>query len=192
MSASSRFAWAGLSLGIVFAAAGFAGETDASKGPTLQLKFPEVPGWKLGERHNYDDPSDGYSVPYKAPDGTTMTVYVYNRNLKTIPDGIDSDAYKSELAGAKAQLEDARKLGYYTSVEETGDSETLIGTLKARRFSFILGTKERKLASDLWLAIHKNHFIKLRCTRNAATETSDKSIAKLLEALGEFFKGADK
>src|SRR5205823_10753372 len=87
--------------------------------PGPKIDWPDVKGFDRGKPRTFPQAALGYSIAYNGP-GVVASVYVYDKGLKKIPDGVTSDVVKAEMKQAAGDLELARKQGLYTKVKEVG------------------------------------------------------------------------
>ena len=189
-----RLLSASLTLGLLVAVFAVPCAADDKKDVEKPVKFnfPDVKGWKRGEIRPYPEKAAGYSVAYNSDDGITVTVYVYDRGLKEIPNDLTSAVVKEQFKGAKDAIYEAMKLKYYESVKELKSDEGTLGKKdrapKTLTASFELGTKQGLVLSDIHVTVYENHFIKLRCTRpKDSAEKTQKSLDTLLDEMGVLF-----
>ena len=167
---------------------------DDPKLPGPKIDFPDIDGFTRGKVQTYNQPGLGYSFSYTTP-RIVVTLYVYNRDLKEIPDGVKSKVVKDEMKQVGLDLQEAKKQGLYKSIKEVGEEEVVsLGKDKdappARRRQFLVDrTKGGEKFSDAYLTGYKDHFIKLRITYDLEEKAeSDKKIAELLETVGSALK----
>jgi hypothetical protein len=164
--------------------AGFAGTTPRDFPP---LNFPDVEGYDKGEVHEYGGGA-GKSIPYNSKDGVVVTIYIYNRGLTKIPNGVSDDVRK-DMKGAKAAIKEAEKQGLYTKATELGkEEEVTLGKNgpKALRASFEIAAAKGDSLSDIYITGYQNYFIKIRCTRPKNTaEKTKPSMERLVSKLGD-------
>ena len=95
-------------------------QTTQYRHPATGLVFPDsVDGIIKGNVKDFEgtSPGLGVSVSYDRP-GITVTVYVYNLRLKSIPDDLSSPIFKNHFAQVMNDIYQVEKLGYYKSVKK--------------------------------------------------------------------------
>jgi hypothetical protein len=164
----------------------------ALPGPKIEL--PDVEGFTRSKIRAYQETGLGYSVAYSTP-AITVTLYVYNRNLNTIPDGPKSQIVQDELKQTTIDIDEAKRGGHYKSVKQVGGEEIVsLGKGRdaptARRRQFLVElTKNGEKLSDAYVTGYKDHFIKLRITYDLEGKAeSEKKIATLLDAIASALK----
>jgi hypothetical protein len=159
-------------------------EGKAAEGAGPKLSFPEVKGWVLSAPRPLPPESGGYSVGYNSVDKVAVTVYVYNRGLARVPDDLSAKEVQRELAGAKAAVLEAKRLGLYKEVREEESGQSSLGGRKEgpktlyARFRVQIGDQDN--VSEIYVMPYRNHFIKLRVTRPA---TAPESVRASLDRL---------
>ena len=165
------------------------------------LAFPaKLAGLTRSRVQTYGQQALGVSVGYSGEQLLKTDVYVYNKGIKEIPDGVDSKVVKDEIQQCVAEIKKMEQMGYYSSVAELASSIRVFGEdngqKKALCRSFVYQEERRtgvpspvKRKSYLLLTGYKNHFFKIRFTflieHEATGEQSLESflseIAKLLQ-----------
>jgi len=148
----------------------------------LGLNFPpQVASAQRGETHNFEKeyPGLGYSVEYRQPDWR-IDVYIYDLQKKSIPDGIDSDPVKQELARSKDEIYGVARSGRYTRVDFKSDYTIPDARQKPRLLCsvFAFGRQDASdLDSFLCVTGWKNRFVKFRLTtiQHAGSEPEARS-----------------
>ncbi|MDH3531183.1 MAG: hypothetical protein OEQ28_16610, partial [Acidobacteriota bacterium] len=172
-------------------AVGIAQEVDRP-GPTGTIRFPDVEGWERSQVYRYPLEELGYSVNYESTVGGKVTLYVYDKNLKSIPDGIEGMLFKDELKDAKNQIMKAVELRYYESADILKDDSITLGgengNVQALRMVIRLKTGGKNLTSEIYIFGYDNDFIKLRATRAEEIEgLQNRAITDLFAALDKLF-----
>lgn len=154
------------------------------------LNFPEVEGFERGEINQFEDPRAGYSLAYDSSEPKiTVTVYVYNRGLTSIPNGIESELAKAQVDEVEQALPEMVRRGHYTSFKRRGDGEKPFGISKALWRSFELGSAEGSLNSEVYVTAFQNSFIKVRGTYSTeSAEACEKKVTELIARLGEILQ----
>ncbi len=151
-------------------------------------------GWLAAGVHMYDQPGLGYSIRYAKDASQRLTLYVYDMNLPTIPNGPDNRFVKEQN---RATVDRRRRL-------QTEDRYEKVSTLKKSvtprswgdiRFSkatyeFIqpdLRSEKHsgKCRSESYITGYKNHFVKIRFTYDRETKCSAEEFIKALVQLME-------
>ncbi len=145
----------------------------------------EIEGLLLGEKHVYDEPGLGESVPYNG-DGIVVTLYIYNMDLDDLKDDPNHTRIKKELSNAIGDVKGAEELGVYARVK-IPDAATLLES--ENNFSFLsipisydqvqnMRTREAieplSRSSLIGMGIYKNHFIKLRYSFEPGEDQAEK------------------
>jgi hypothetical protein len=123
-----------------------------------------------------ENPGLGTTVYYNTP-GLKATLYIYNMGKKSIADGIDSPFIKDSFEGAKNDVKEAARLGYYklTSGMSSRSSYLILESksvpVLAAEFSY--QDKGQEFLSWLYMTGYKNQIIKLRVSHFKA----DKDLA---------------
>jgi hypothetical protein len=118
----------------------------------------------------------GHSVEYDAPHWT-VTVYIYDKKQKAIPEEVESGAISKEFEAAKGDIFRAEEKGYYSDVALNG--EFLLADLSGQNrfqcasFGFVhkkRGDVDSFLCVTSWLG----KFVKMRATadRSDGTESA--------------------
>jgi hypothetical protein len=150
--------------------------------------FPtEIAGFSRGDviDNRIHNKGLGHSIPYNRPD-VKATIYLYNNNMGSIPDGPTSDVVHQQFKQAISDVfRSAPQIGYddvqLAESYYVGDPETA--------HSFAIGEFEiqqggQELISHLCLTGHEGKFIKVRIT--AAAEAKQYQIHTLF--LSELLK----
>jgi hypothetical protein len=133
------------------------------------LTFPEkVADAKIGPARDFEtsDPGLGYGVKYEKP-GWAIDVFIYDLGRKSIPDDIDSDVLKAQIAQARGDILEQEKKGAYQQVRQTrshvvNDSRGR-GRFLCEDFSYVR-QPEGSVDSFLCLGGWHNKFVKFRLT----------------------------
>ena len=159
------------------------------EGAGFKMEFPEVEGWRHGEKRPLPSETGAFSVAYNSDNGIAVTVYVYTRGHRDIPPGVNSDLIRKEFADSKAGIQEAKRLGLYKSVVEKSSGEARLGdgpkAPLALHASYLVETARGEAKSDLYVMVYRGRFIKFRCTRPAGDNAArEKSLARLLSKFG--------
>jgi hypothetical protein len=150
--------------------------------------WPEVHGFTRQGPDFAPTPELGYSVLYSAKRGVTVTVYVYDRGVRGIPDGIDSQVVKTEAAQSFFEM-----LGspiWSETPEPAIDDEDSLGSHRQALpmlHQSAAGTDldGNDVQSHLYIRGGRGSFIKIRTTyRTALGKESEAMLANLWVALG--------
>ena len=138
--------------------------------PRMKLHFPG-PEFNLTWKQYYVPKQTlGYSLRYKLSNGK-LDLYVYNKNLKDIPDGV-STLVQNELKEAEMLVQIMQRKGVYQNVRKR--SETKLGQMKATGIhyvwnSFAYDHGESKYQQSITLVFGAfGQFFKLRYSGNDA------------------------
>jgi len=159
-------------------------------GSIEEIEFPTVDGWTRGEKQIIPDDGGGrgHVINYDSKTNGRVTVYIYTRGLKSIPDGLGK-LVEEELEGAKAAIRVVAGTGAYGEVKG-GKTETITlggdkGRVKSLRASYVFNRNGQVLNSEIYLFGYQDHFIKLRASRPASA--SNEAFAALLLSLDQLF-----
>ena len=159
---------------------------------TASIEFPEVEGWSASEIRNYPVKELGYSIGYNSETGGTVTIYVYDKGLKTIPDDLTHDLLKDEIEIAAKDIFKAKELGAYQKVKQEKSDQIVLGGTSGKtgalRRTFTIVVKERELTSEIYLFGFQNNFVKIRATRpKIEGETANAAVAALFAEIDGLF-----
>ena len=157
---------------------------------TSGILFPEVEGWDKSDKTTYPVLGLGYSYNYESADGGRVTIYVYDKRLSEIPDGVSNSAVKDEFKQVKNEISQFGKAGVYQNLKEAkSEIITLGGTsgkIKSLYALFYFTVKGQEMASELYIFGYKNNFIKIRATRPKSAVNS-RELANLLAEIDTVF-----
>lgn len=126
----------------------------------------------------YDDPELGYSLGYAAPNGTDLSVYVYDMGVADIPNGPDSALVAQQLTDAERGIAAS---GRYTQVQRLLEPPRL--SPHFAQYSHLLTTSAgQPIKSHTFVRGQSNRFIKVRVTGSAG-EALEPRVAAFLEQL---------
>lgn len=139
-----------------------------------ELQLPnEIKSLRFVDRTSYDDKRLGYSLRYQNENLVKADIYVYDKGIENLQDGIDSPQAASELASVGAVLQRMQQLGKYTDVREEESGKKKFDDLKVQ-FLWVQHSYKQapgegvaftgKRISDTFLLIHQGTFIKIRIT----------------------------
>jgi hypothetical protein len=135
------------------------------------LTIPDfVGGLSRGQLNDYEarSPGLGYSILFPSRSGWIVDVYIYDLQLKFIPDDIESSVVREQLTRARGAVFELGRRGSYANVQE--GSEFTIGRSGRTRFvcttfSYLRGEKrDLDVVSYLCLTSWNNKFVKIRMT----------------------------
>jgi hypothetical protein len=118
--------------------------------------------------HEAKSPGHGYSIRFPSRPGWIVDAYIYDFQLKFIPDDIESSVVREQLTRAKGGIFELGRRGSYANVQE--GSEFTIGRSGRTRFvcatfSYLRGEKrDLDVESYLCLTSWNNKFVKIRMT----------------------------
>jgi hypothetical protein len=163
----------------------------------VQITLPETIGaLKFKERQDYKKygPGLGYSVAY-ANRMSKVSIYVYDRELKDIPDGKEGKLVEQELKTAADDLKHAEKKGVYTNVKPMeGDlklPKTVLDKFAAAGYTYDItggGCKGYVLAAG-----YRGKIIKFRTTQYVVDgKTNDDEFHAFLEVVVKHFQPSEE
>lgn len=169
-----------------------AGEEPAA---ILESLPAELAGCERGKIHDYSQPGLGCSIAYKKQ-GLICTVYIYDLNEPNIGEALTDPVLQKAFEGARAELKEATKQGYYSNLEELDHGKTTLTSgeqvLRARYHM----TREKgadagwKVFSEIDVFGARNQIAKLRISGAVDNEaehlqTLEKLVPALIAALRE-------
>ena len=159
-----------------------------------EVFLPEIPGFKRGTPEHFKDPKLGYAVGYTSEHKLAVSIYVYNRGLTSIPEGL-SDLARNEAANAKGDVMSAEKTGFWKDVKVVREGDVKVGdkpdspgaamiemTMRSPKQE---GVAEMELNSTLYVTGYANLFVKIRCTGLANVKEHEAERQVMLKAMGE-------
>lgn len=153
---------------------------------TSGILFPEVEGWEKSDKTTYPVLGLGYSYSYESADGGRVTIYVYDKQLSSIPDGINNSTVKDEFNQVKNEISQFGKAGVYQNLKEAKNETITLGgaggKVKSLYALFYFSIRGQQMASEVYIFGYKNNFIKIRATRPKNNEKSQ----ELNNLLAEF------
>lgn len=112
----------------------------------------------------YQSPELGYSLGYVAPNGSQLSIYVYDMGIADIPDGVDSPLLQKELADAEQGIAVS---GNYSRVQRVVAPERLSPHFV--QYTHLLTTPDGEAVRSHTLVRGQNgRFVKLRVTGTEA------------------------
>jgi hypothetical protein len=174
-----------VAFGILAAAVGGAGAAVSFFG----LTFPDrVADAQIGPTHDFEttNPGLGYGVRYQKP-GWAIDVYIYDLGRAAIPDDVESDALKGQVAQAQGDVFQQQEKGNYAQVGVTGTRlmKDARGQARFRCEDFTYVRKnEGSVDSFLCLTGWNNKFVKFRLT----TRHDPRSAAEAQRFMQGWFK----
>jgi hypothetical protein len=141
------------------------------------------------ERNDYPESELGYSLRYQNDKLLKADIYVYDKGLKGLKDGISSQEIKAEMKSVFEGIQMMVEKGYYEDVEELKQGERIshphgIKFLWTRyRLRQIEGAEivyTGKRISDTFLLVKNGKFVKIRIT------TKESDLAEHEKEIGRF------
>lgn len=138
------------------------------------IHFSQVLGsLKFFERHEYEAKELGYSLRYENDKRMKADIYVYDKGIADLKEGINSPEVKAEMKTVEQGLHAMVEMGKYEDVEAlneaTYESQPTGQQFLWSRFSLrqiggedIVYTGKR--ISETYLRVHKGKFLKIRIT----------------------------
>jgi len=161
------------------------------KDPATGISFPDKVGDLFFEKvHDFEKqhPGLGVSLSYNAP-GTTVTLYIYNLKIKSIPSSVSAPELKAHFKAVQGDIYRMEKRGTYKSVKKLKDESVVLNKeskRKALHAEFEYSQNKRKRISHIYLWGFKNNFIKIRYTYDVSVKVkAEKNLKKLLTLLGK-------
>ena len=138
------------------------------RNPATGLLFPDsMAGMKKVKVTVFESPQLGVGIGYNLP-GVSMTVFIYDLGMKSIPADINSPLFKGQFDQAIADIFQAERMGVLENVKRLpGDPATMMpgpSGRKALSASFTFGLQGQEKNSKLFLTQYKNNWVKLRYT----------------------------
>ncbi|MFH1033651.1 MAG: hypothetical protein V1806_04020 [Pseudomonadota bacterium] len=171
----------------------------AHRDDSLGLEFPTAIGlFRYLKVEKYKDVGLGYSVRYIGPDIMKADIYVYNKNLSQLPDGIVSQEVKNEMREVAQGLYLFQKRGIYKDVLKIREdiypapSKGKIVRYLWSIFSYSQNPGERvsyygTRKSETFLTVHRGNFIKIRLTCKAQSQEDNDYIGrKFVDTLSSY------
>jgi len=163
------------------------------------LVFPDLLAgmekWRVTDLEK-DRPGFGVSIGYNAP-GITLTIYVYNLGMKSIPSDPKDPVFIDQFLASVGDIYRAGQAGVYTNLTRLYEKEiSLTPAENAPKallgaFSFLKRDKEGR--SMLVLIGYKDHFLKVRYTYDKTLEPLAEAVfKKLLEDLAAMMQSAGR
>lgn len=155
-------------------------------------KFPDVEGWEKSDPQYYPTPAMGYSVNYESRIGGRVTVYIYDNDNASIPDGISSKIVKQEIDNTKEGIKSFVDAGYYDEVKVLKSDSFKLGgkdgKVEALRVIMKIKAGGNDMTSEIYMFGLDNNFIKFRATRaEEIAGLENKALVVLLSALDKHF-----
>ena len=172
------------------------------KDSSLHLFFPRsIEKMSIVTLYKYPHKELGYSIGYNGKNGFKATVYVYDNNLKNIPNGYDSKVVKESLNLVSKSLQIMQKRGTYKDVKITGmgmfrPEKSRITFLKSD-YSYIErrsgGTETNTLESHCFITGFAENFIKIRFTypKEHMVE-GEKKVERFISEIAEQLEKSEK
>ncbi len=163
------------------------------------LVFPDrlagMEKWRVTDFEK-EQPGLGVSIGYTGP-GITLTLYVYNLGLKSIPSDPKDKILTDQFAAGVQDIYRAGEAGAYTNLTRLYEKEISLtpaeNSPKALLAEFSLLKRAKEGRSILILMGYKDHFVKIRYTYDKTLERmAGMVLQKLLEDLAAMMQGADR
>lgn len=161
-------------------------EKDVPPAPVFELPLPE--GWSRSPPRALPREDHGFSVAYEHPSGPTVTLYQYTRGQFPISDDLTAPAAVNEMRKSKNGIQQAVQLGLWDSAKEQADDTAKLGNSSCESLwsRYELRSRGEAAVSDIYVWVHKNAFLKVRCTSRADQEEGHHdALVSLLTAFGE-------
>jgi hypothetical protein len=156
--------------------------------------LPEIPGFTHGKVQRYDDKRLGYAIDYMSEHKLHITLYVYNRGYKLIPEGL-SDLARKEAASAKNDVLEVERQGYWKDVKvlreedikmgDKGNSPAAAAIYMTLRMPTEKGGSLIDANSDIYVTGHAGQFVKIRCTGPINIKEHEEERKVMLKAVGD-------
>jgi hypothetical protein len=162
-------------------------EAEIAEIPDSVIELPAPAGWIRSEPRGLPVADHGFMIGYNHPAGVSVTFYQYTRGHTVIPDDLTTDLVERELQRAKDGIELAVQLDYWQSAEETDHGAVALGdsSQEALWSRYSLTADGVTVASDVFVWVHANTILKLRCTgRSQDPEAEREALASLLTPFG--------
>jgi hypothetical protein len=163
------------------------------KSDTLNLSdltFPSIEGWRMSPKAAIPMEESGVFVNYDSPDRARMTVYVYTRGSKGVPNDL-SGIIKEEFDGAQDAIRTVVKAGIYSNLKEVKNDTATIGgsagKVKALRALLSFEAGGSQMNSEIFVFPYKGHIVKLRVSRPSTYDTGGEGYSKLFAAIDGLF-----
>ncbi len=148
----------------------------------------KISGWVRTSIINAEkvDPGAGMGVYYKLKDASTA-VCIYNNNLKSIPNGTDSNAVKTEFGKYLNTFSDLLLKNFYQTANKIESSKIVLGQSKKMNFFYVkYKTTKRNIVNVEWIFLTglKDHFIEIVVSSPNGTMT-DKEIKSFVSDLAD-------
>jgi hypothetical protein len=163
--------------------------------PATGLVFPDrLASMQKDKVTDYekDNPGLGVGIGYNSP-GITLTIYVYNYGIKSLPGSPDDPAIRQHFAQVVGDVMTMGLRGRYIDLVKSQETEVVLGSSPtgpkalSASFSYVQNNVER--LSKLYLTSYKNHFVKVRYTYNKGVHVrAENTLRQLLEELAVMFQ----
>jgi hypothetical protein len=153
--------------------------------PIIDLVTP--PGWSRSERRPLPTDDHGFTIAYEHESGLAVTLYQYTRGLTYIPNDVNTSLIKGEFNRARNGIEQAVQLGLWQSAKEKTHETVTLGNSQQQALwsQYELAVNGVTVVSDIYVWVHSNFFLKLRCTSRSKEINSNQAVLKpLLSSLG--------
>lgn len=162
--------------------------------PETGTVFPDkLAGLEKGTVTDFEKeyPGFGVGIGYNAP-GITATIYLYNLEMRSLPEELDSPVLTAQFEEAVDEVLQAGQAGRYENLRKTSETVVVLPSRNSDRgalcASFNLVQQGVERISNLYLTVCRNHFLKLRFTYDVsaqarAEETLDQLLAYFARAM---------
>lgn len=162
--------------------------------PATSLVFPDrLAGLDKVRVTDYekDYPGLGLSVGYNAP-GRTLTIYLYNMGMNSVPDDVTSPVLRQQFEQAANDIARVAEMGEYQNLRRLNEDEIVsISSNTGRKalsasFSFFQKNAGKDRLSKLYLMGYKNHFLKIPYTYDKDMQSEgEETFRKFLNELAK-------
>lgn len=154
--------------------------------------LPEVDGWKHNQLKKVSTSRSDLTVNYQT-DTILASIFFYDAGFEQIPSDLKSKIVQGHFRQVVGDIQTAVKLGVYKSASKVTEGESSLGSdedaIKCLYGKYVIVRPELKCSSTIHLAVHRDHFVKVRCTWPAGDDVNaEKKIDRLLSALGKMLK----
>ena len=155
-----------------------------------------------GGVQTYDEPGLGASRVYRVPDGTWVTVYLYDLDMPVIGTGVEDKTIKDACQQSMRDIREMERQGHYADVKMAEESKMTLGlpsgkklTLFSVTYSLSFVRKDAqenettiKMFSQLFVTGLRDHIFKIRVSRPeggkpVSAEETEAALKTLMEAV---------
>ncbi len=164
---------------ILFASISLA-SAEAYRNPATGLVFPDsMAGLKKMRVTVYENQALGVGIGYGLP-GTTMSVFIYDLGVKSIPADVNSPVFKGQFDQAIGDIFQAEKMGVIQNLKRISSDPAAVmpgpSGRKALSASFTFLLQGGEMNSKLFLTQYKNNWVKLRYSYDRNTQNKGEEI----------------